>query len=107
MGAGARLSLPPTASSETGPETMRVGGLVLPPRRLQHWESGPQTLTWQHIEADSGVVHASEPAPEGTRAREVTLPPADDSIGRPSWSSARELALVVWIRESWCTDSLQ
>ena len=28
---------------------------------------------------------------EGMRAGEVALPPADDSIGWPSWSSAGEL----------------
>ena len=37
---------------------------------------------------------------------ELTLPPADGSIGWPSQSSAGELTLVVWIRERWRDDQL-
>lgn len=31
------------------------------------------------------------------KAGELTLPPANGSIGWPSWSNAGELSLVVWI----------
>ena len=39
-------------------------------------------------------------------AGELTLPSADDSIGCSRLSRARELALVVLIRESQCRDWL-
>jgi hypothetical protein len=34
------------------------------------------------------------------RAGALTLPPVDGDTGWPSWSSAGELTLVIWIRES-------
>jgi hypothetical protein len=40
------------------------------------------------------------------KAELLNLPPADGSIGWPTESSSGELVLVVWIRESWCTDQL-
>ena len=49
-------------------------------------------------------VHASWP--EGTRAGELTLPPADGSTGWSSLSTAGELSLLVQIRKSWWADQL-
>jgi hypothetical protein len=40
------------------------------------------------------------------RAGVLPLPPADGGIKWPSQSSARELALVTQIRESWCVDQI-
>ena len=40
------------------------------------------------------------------RTGELSLPPANGGIGRPSQSSAGELALVVWKRESQRADQL-
>ena len=39
--------------------------------------------------------------PEGRRAGQLNLPPADGGTGWPSQSSAGELGLVVPIKESW------
>lgn len=47
--------------------------------------------------------------PEGVRARELTLPPADGwhgDIDWPSQNSVGEFTLVVWVRESRQADQL-
>jgi hypothetical protein len=44
--------------------------------------------------------------PEGMRTGEMTLPPANGSIGWPSQSSDGEITLVVQTRESQQTDHL-
>jgi hypothetical protein len=41
---------------------------------------------------------------QGMIAGEFTLSLALGSIGWPSQSNARELVLIVWVRESWCAD---
>lgn len=48
----------------------------------------------------TGQHNGARGSPECVRAAELTLPPARGGIGWPSQSSAEELALVVWIRES-------
>ena len=44
--------------------------------------------------------------PGGMRIGELTLPPANGSVGWTIQSSAGELALMVQIRESWWADQL-
>ena len=44
--------------------------------------------------------------PEGIKADELALPPADGAIGQPSWSHSGELLLMVKIGECWQADQL-
>jgi hypothetical protein len=81
-----------------------------------HWLKGleelDQTSPGQHSRVCLGVyvcvcvcVCVCVPAPRAwMRAEELTLLLSDCYIGWASWGSAGELALVVWIQESWWAD---
>lgn len=55
------------------------------------WESSPYISSGQH----------SRDSPEDMRAEELALPLAGCSTGWVSRSKAGELALVIWVWESW------
>jgi hypothetical protein len=69
------------------------------PRQLQHLGEWAPSPTGQHSGAGSGGVG-------GGMTGELTLPPADGSIGWPSWSRAGELTLEVQIWKSQQADLL-
>jgi hypothetical protein len=76
-----------------------------PLKAAAHRRVGPTPWMGSTVElAPEAQVQVSQS--QGCESRRVTLPPADGSFQWPSWSSAGELILVIWLRESLHADQL-
>lgn len=98
--------------SRAGPSGRMLDVLVPRARTWESWPSHSLDVKWPVVEGSGGSPqpHCSSlpeavkrVGPEGRRAGELTLSPEDGGIGWWNQSSARELTLVIHIRESSAT----